>query len=135
MPNLDFPYTFPYGYLERASREPVLPIRLILRGEAIDLQVLVDTGAERTLLEGVHLRPVGIDIFRGNEVTFKGFLGSGMVAYEHPARLQVAGIELDMSIAFSTQPMSRQVLGRDVLEYLILGIREKALELYVSPEG
>lgn len=97
-----------------------------------DVVVLVDTGAERTLLDGLHVRAAGIDLFQGVEVPFYGFLGSRMTAYGHQARVEIVNLAIDAEIAFSTQPLSRQVLGRDLLEPFLLAIREGYLELYLS---
>jgi len=86
------------------------------------------------LLDGVCLRVADIDIFSGQPVHFQGFLGAGLTAYSHPAELLIGDLQLRMDVAFSAQPLSRQILGRDALYYLTLGLRERALELYVEPE-
>ena len=97
-----------------------------------DFLALVDTGAERSLLEGVHLRAADIDIFAGRELVFQGFLGARTVAYLHSARLRIGSTQLETEVAFSTQPLLRQVLGRDLMAYFALGLREMAMEVYLG---
>ncbi|MEW6278061.1 MAG: hypothetical protein AB1758_05520 [Candidatus Eremiobacterota bacterium] len=55
-----------------------------------------------------------------------------MTAYEHQVTLEIADLAVDLEVAFSTQPLARQVLGRDVLAHCVLGLRERALELYMG---
>ncbi len=132
MTTFEFVHRFPYRPLGAHLPSPALPIRLKLGDHVADIVVLVDTGAERTLLDGMHVRAAGFDLFQGAEVPFYGFLGSRMTAYGHQAKMEIAGLSLDTEIAFSTQPLSRQVLGRDLLEPFILAIREGYLELYLT---
>jgi hypothetical protein len=55
---------------------------------------------------------------------FSGFLGANTTAHAHPVRLCVADWELSCELFFSTQPLPRGVLGRDLLDAFVLGIRE-----------
>ena len=72
---------------------------------------------------------------RGTPVPLHGFLGGTSIGYEHRVGLQIESLTLDMDIAFSTQPLHRQVLGRDVLNHLVLGVRERCMEVYLGPEN
>jgi hypothetical protein len=98
------------------------------------LLALLDTGAERSLLDGQFLRAENIDIFTGRPCRVGGFLGSTTVAYEHPVGLYIDDFELNMPTLFSTQPLERAVLGRDVLGGFCFGLREHLGEIYLSPE-
>ncbi|MBI3930146.1 MAG: hypothetical protein HY319_31710 [Armatimonadetes bacterium] len=114
---------------------PLLPLRLVLGDYRVDFLALLDTGAEQTLLDGIHLRAAGIDIFRGSAKRFQGFLGAGAAAYEHPSILLLEDLELGLPLAYSAFPLPRQVLGRDVMSHLTVALRERSLELFVTPEG
>ena len=54
---------------------------------------------------------------------------------EEEVRLRIEEAEVEMALAFSTHPIRRQVLGRDVMAHLVVGLRERALELWLSPDG
>ena len=134
LPAVEFPWSYPYRYDASGTPAPIVPVRLQIGHYQVDVLMLVDTGAERTLLEGVHARAAGLDIFDGKSVTFQGFLGARTVAYLHKARLVIGETELEADIAFSTQPLARQILGRDVLAHFALCMRERASEFYLAPE-
>lgn len=134
MTNLEFSSAHSYRYDSGDTLAPLLPIRLKIGEYSADFLVLVDTGAERTLLEGVHARAAGLDIFDGTPLTFQGFLGARTVAYLHRVRVVIEDIEVAAEVAFSTQPLARQVLGRDLLAFVKLGVRERASEFYLASE-
>ena len=134
MPPIEFPWTYPYRYDSGGSPAPLLTIGLRIGDYEADFLALVDTGAERTLLEGVHARAAGIDIFAGEALTFQGFLGARTVAYLHRVKLIIQGAEIETAVAFSTQPLARQVVGRDILAHFVLGVRERVWEFYLDRE-
>jgi hypothetical protein len=65
LPTIHFPSSYPYRYDAGGTPAPLLPVRLQLGAYVADFLALVDTGAERTLLEGVHLRAANLDVFDG----------------------------------------------------------------------
>ena len=113
----------------------MVPLGLQIGAYVADLWTLVDTGAELSLLEGVHLRHAGVDIFSGRAMNFSGFLGAGMTAYFHPVRVTVADLQLELELPFSTGPVRREILGRDLLYYFRLELRERALEFQLAPDS
>jgi len=100
----------------------------------IDATCLLDTGAERTLLDGRVLHACEVDLWAGRDVELQGFMGAGVVVYEHDVRIGLKDVVIDMPICFSTGPIARQVLGRDVLALFQVGLRERYQEIYLSPE-
>lgn len=134
MPVVDFTQSLVYRYNAGGRLAPLLPVRLRLVGYEAEFLLLVDTGAERTLLEGVHVRAAGLDVFDGQPLAFQGFLGARTTAYLHKATLVIGDSEVETEIAFSTQPLARQVLGRDILSNFVLGLRERASEFYLAAE-
>ncbi|MBI3924104.1 MAG: hypothetical protein HY319_01055 [Armatimonadetes bacterium] len=113
---------------------PIIPIQLLMGDHRVGLMAVVDTGATETLLEGVHLRAAGIDIFSGRPRAFQGFLGTRATAYLHRCHVLVGELEVDLEVAFSTQPLLREVLGRDILAHFVLEVRERAMELSLKPD-
>lgn len=133
MVRLDYRWTIPYRYEENFLR-PLVSAGLLVDGQRFVIDCLLDTGAERTLLDGQLLRAAEIDIWAGDEVRFQGFMGAGLVCYEHNVRLAIREVEMDIPVCFSATPLIRQVLGRDVLTHFQVGLRERYLEIYLSPE-
>lgn len=113
---------------------PLVPVQLELATYQVDFLALLDTGAALTLLDGVHVRAAGIDIFSGKPVDLQGFMGGRHTAYVHRATLTIVDKAIESNFAFSTQTLLRQVLGRDFLSHFTLGIRERALEIHLSPD-
>lgn len=107
-------------------------VTLSLADYEVDMPVLIDTGAKLSLLDGVHARSAGLEIFQGRPRAFQGFLGARTVAYQHPARLRLGSLRLDCELAFSTQPLLRQVLGLDVLQHLRFGLDQRAREMFLA---
>ena len=134
MPRLEFQWQLPYRYDERGRYGPFIGIGLILDATRHDMLCLLDTGAERSLLDGQHLRAAGLDIFAGQPRRVGGFLGSSVIVYEHSVRLAVQDVELALPVLFSSQPLERAVIGRDVLAELRFGLREHAGEIYLAED-
>jgi hypothetical protein len=124
----------PYRYDEYGRYGPFLGVGLAVNGHHFDMLCLVDTGAERTLLDGQHLRIAGVDIYTGKPVKVGGFLGPSLVVYEHAVHLVVQEVEISMRILFAAQPLERVVLGRDFLGEFRFGLREGASELFLGDE-
>lgn len=136
MTSLDFSLSYPYRYDAAGSLTPLLPMQLVLPPDyAAEFLALVDTGAERTLLEGIHLRAAGIDVFSGKPLTFQGFLGARTVAYLHRVQLTIGPSQIELEVAFSTQPLLRPVMGRDLMAYFGLALRERASQFFLEPES
>lgn len=135
MHQLHFDWKYSYRYSPSGGAPaPLVPIRLSLGEYQVDFLALLDTGAEQTLLDGVHLRAAGIDIFSGNERRFQGFLGAGTVAYEHPSTLTIENLEVHLPIAYSSFPIGRQVMGRDLMAHFGIALREQVMEFWLTPE-
>lgn len=131
---VSFRWTFPYRASPAGAPAPLVPVRLGIGGYVVDLLLLVDTGAQASLLDGIHVRAAGLDIFSGPPRPFFGFLGASTTAHAHRVRLQVGSVELERSVHFTPQPMMRSVLGRDLLADFRLGLRELHQELLLGPE-
>jgi hypothetical protein len=46
--------------------------------------------------------------------------------------LRLGSLRLDCELAFSTQPLLRQVLGLDVLQHLRFGLDQGSREMYLA---
>lgn len=134
MPSFGFRWIHPYRPSGGGRPAPLVPARVTIGLYSVDVLLLVDTGAEHTLLDGIHVRAAGGDIFTGPGMTFSGFLGASTIAHAHRIRLQIGDAELERDVHFSTQPLPRQILGRDLLDGFLRGVRELHQECYLEPE-
>jgi len=126
-------WTFPYRH-QAGRPAPLVPLTLRIQDFEVDVAALLDTGAELTLFDGRGLRAAGVDIFDGPSIPLQGFLGTSTVAYQHTIGVVIEDVEIVLPVCFTTYPIARQVLGRDLLSFFQVGLRERMLELYLSPE-
>jgi predicted aspartyl protease len=92
-------------------------VEAFLNGVA--LRLLLDTGADRTVISPVALARAGIDILRGAAVQITGVTGSSPAYLVHVQRLDVAGTQVGpLAVVAHTVPGQGLdgLLGRDVLD-------------------
>jgi hypothetical protein len=135
VPDLAFRWQLPYRFDDRGRYGPLVAVGLVMKKARHDMLCVLDTGAERTLLDGQHLRAAGLDMFAGQPRRVSGFLSSSVLVYEHIVRLVVQEVDLELPVLFSTQPLERAVIGRDVMAHFWLGLRERAGEIYLSEDS
>lgn len=129
-----FQYVYPYRPLQSGTPSPCLPVELSVGTLSKEFRALVDTGAERTMFDGSLLVDAGLDLLSGPRALFHGFMGARTVGHLHRVKLTLAGRTLDIGVYFSTVPVDRPVLGRDVLEFFVVAFRERTMELHVAHE-
>jgi len=85
----------------------------------VTLRLLVDTGAERTLITHAALARAGIDISNGSPVQIRGVTGDAAATVVSIPRLDVAGARLG-PLPVIVHTLANQsidgLLGRDVLD-------------------
>lgn len=105
-------------------------------GRAVDLDAYLDSGAERSLFNGILAPLLGIDdLFGGPEIPFQSTVGAALTARLHPVRLSHPALGLlDLEMAFSTAHINRNLLGRDFFSRAQIGFRESRLALYITAQ-
>jgi hypothetical protein len=106
----------PNAVVPFGSGTPVI-VEAFLNGVA--LRLLLDTGADRTVISPVALARAGIDILRGAAVQITGVTGSSPAYLVHVQRLDVAGTQVGpLAVVAHTVPGQGLdgLLGRDVLD-------------------
>ena len=85
----------------------------------VTLRLLVDTGAERTLITHAALARAGIDVSTGTPVQIRGVTGEAAATVVSLPRLEVAGARLGplpVIVHTLTSQNIDGLLGRDVLD-------------------
>lgn len=104
------------------------------RNRTCDTLGFVDTGAQRTLFDGELTQALGIDIFAGQKQDFSFTQGGSLSARQHEVVLAHPAFgSLRFTLCFSLGPIHRNLLGRDFLEHMQLGIRQYDRRLLVAP--
>jgi predicted aspartyl protease len=123
-PRVHFDHEFNYRELEQDSFFPVLDVTLIGPQGEDELIAIVDTGATYCLFSGVRAPAIGIELLSGRRVTLSGLAGQ-MTAWIHSVELEILGTRFQCEVAFSEQPIPRELLGRHSLfNQVRLGFRE-----------
>ena len=111
-----------------ALANPVRP------GRFIDALAYLDTGAQRTVFDGEFAEGLGIDILRGKKVLMSATHGSSIGTREHHVTLSHPACgTLSLTICFSEEQIHRNLLGRDFLGLLQIGLRHYDQMFFVSP--
>lgn len=136
MPTIEYELRFPYLY-EQSSQFPGLVVDLF-RSEApedlVTLPAHLDTGAGCSLFDGELAIPIGLNLLEGEGFAFNFTSGARLEAKRHA--VVIAHPELGsfpLVMAFSIGEIRRNILGRDFLRLIQIGVRELHSELYVTP--
>ena len=137
MTTVAYSHVFGYRYDEGGQRFPQLSFRVANPQDpslAVDVDAFLDSGTERTLIDGQVAAILGLELFEGPRLTFETTAGGLLPAVQH--RVVLAHAELgsfEMLTAFSTAAIRRNLLGRDFFDQVQIGFRERHFEFYVSP--
>jgi hypothetical protein len=133
-------YRFEYPYaLDRMGRShPRLALRLANPGDltrAVDVDGYLDSGAERSLFGGELAAVLGIELLAGEPQRYESTTGAACAAHLHEVRLLHEDLGVfDLRVGFSTQPIKRNLLGRDFFDRVQIGFREHYSTFYVLPQ-
>ena len=113
-------YIFPYSF--RLSLEkgkivtfPTINLSLFKRdsGQEFSFLVLVDSGAEVSLLTKSDAELLGLSLKEGKRINVGSVSGDKMSAFLHPVVMEICGQKLKVDIAFSESDDTPRVLGRN----------------------
>jgi len=101
--------------------------------QALDIEAYLDSGAQRSLLNGWVGNALGLDILQGPQLTYESTAGTTLTATLHRIRLEHADLgSFDVEVGFSSTPIRRNLLGRDFFNLLQIGFREHQLSFYIT---
>ena len=94
--------------------KPYLTIRLSAEGKTVQLDALIDSGAEASLFHSSVAKVFGFDLKAGLKKEYYGITGEPAVCYFHPVRLQVVALTQfnDLEVAFTDASSVGALLGQ-----------------------
>lgn len=122
-----FPYGIQIKHNGRIISLPVLPVRIRSNSKKVSLLLLIDSGAETTLLTREDAELLGINLKKGKE-TIVGGISSGLLkAFRHEITIEIDQIKLKIPVLFADSNESPRVLGREgIFEHFYVIFEEKA---------
>jgi len=123
-----------FKYATRREREfPIIPITLIKENVAIDIDGLIDSGANISVFREEIAECLEVVIEDGEEILLQG-LGGRIVGYIHELRVRVDDEEFPCKVVFSKElTVGLNILGREgFFEYFQVTFNEVAKEVILE---
>ena len=137
METVSYVYRFDYSYDDEGERFQKLLLQIASPGHpehALEIDAYLDSGAERTLVDGRIGTALGLDLLSGPELRCVSITGTGLTARLHVVRFSHPDLgDFELEVGFTTVPISRHLLGRDFFNLIQIGFRERQLTFYVIP--
>jgi clan AA aspartic protease len=111
-----------------------LVLQLSNNGQPIEVITVVDTGAEYSLISGELAAGIGLNLESGVKKELSTLRGP-IICWSHKVQVSFFENVIEAEIRFSDQSIPRNLLGRDLLEHMQIGLREKHEYLYLHPQG
>lgn len=92
--------SFPYRYVNGIFR-PIITVRLAHGLTSLEYDVLIDSGADRCIINGDIGRALGLDIEQGDPFTFRGAVGNEKVGYFHTVAVEMRHACFQTRIGFT----------------------------------
>jgi len=132
---LDFEYSYklnPLKTLQGSTLRPMLPIRLCYQDEQLDINAMVDTGADLSMFQLDIARALKIPDDQLRQDKF--ILAAGKTdAWLFPLDIVVQGVQINCRCAFIDNPDWPNVLGRDtVFDKMKFAFRQGVRQFYLS---
>jgi len=110
-------------------------VRNVAGNREIEVQAHVDSGTERSLLDGQIARALGLDLSTGNIQLFRSATGAELVSRLHRVVLAHDSLGVnELMIAFSETRLTRNLLGRDFFNLFQIGFRERRSKILIAAE-
>lgn len=111
-------YVFPYGFQLKWSGKivifPTVNVSFwIKRERGFFSLLLVDSGAETTLLTKNDAKTLGIEIEKGKEIIIRGITIGLLRVFRHEVMVKIGEERMKIPVLFSTSDESPRVLGRE----------------------
>lgn len=137
METVSYAYQFNYPSDSNGNPFPILQLRVFNpsdREKGLDIEGYLDSGAEYSLLNGWIARSIGLDLLTGTKRNYSPARGDPIVGRVHRVTFSHPTLgNFEIEIGFSTEPIRREILGRDFFSQIQIGFREKQLSYYITP--
>jgi predicted aspartyl protease len=116
-----------------AGVHPAIVVGLIGPSGEDDVVAIIDTGANYCLFDGTRAKSLGLDLSAGKRITLSGLSGR-LQARLHRVTLEIESARFDCEVAFSEEPIGRELLGRhDLFDKVRFGFRQGRSSFYFHP--
>ena len=136
MVTVQYSIEFPY----RIHQDELFPMVMIaLRNpatrESVDQDAFLDSGASRSIFLGEVAHMIGLDLLEGEPWEFRTNTGQPVHARIHRVEMVLVDgmAPFSLDLAFSTDRLQRNLLGRDFFHLVQIGFRERYAQLLVEP--
>jgi hypothetical protein len=91
--------SFPYKRIDGRLR-PIIPIEITHKAQSIRYEVLVDSGADTSIIPGDIGRAIGIDVESGDRFELGGVTGENRIGYFHRVTLRIGKYSYQTKVGF-----------------------------------
>jgi hypothetical protein len=113
-------FTHGGSYTSAPGNRPIISVEIAavdaqgrLQGQPVRTTVLVDSGADMTMLDGALARPLGIDLSRCPQGSVGGVGHGGVPVAAAPVKMALCDTWLDIPVNFTLRSIGHtQLLGR-----------------------
>ena len=136
MVTVEYTHEFDYGHTEKEGVCPVIAVSMsppeMSSDEGVEVDAFLDSGASISLFNGSFLRGFDIDVMNDRGKVFTSTAGVPLTAYLHRVTLTLPELgTFNLDVAFSIDPIRRNLLGRDFFKLVQIGFRENQLKYFL----
>lgn len=135
--NYSFRFDYRFDPLD-GMRYPILTLELVNPDDLtrrVEVDAYIDCGCSKSLFDGRLANLIGIDPTRGPLVSYTSASGVSVAGILCSVQLQHPDLgRFDVEVGFAQVRLKRNLLGRDFLAHIQLGIREYRQEFFVRAE-
>jgi Aspartyl protease len=125
---------FAYARYSETVVRPVIRVQIRAGKRSADYELLVDSGADITILDAELAADLGIDVIAGFRATVMGATGEPQDTYIHPVTLKVGSHSYKTHVAFMPTANPYGLAGqRGFFDHFRVTFDLKAEELELSP--
>lgn len=121
--------------MEAEGDSPVITVSMSLPDDAesgVDIDAFLDSGTSTSLFNGSFLQGLDVQVMNDRSKTFTTTSGIPLTAYLHPVRLTLPDVGVfQLNVAFSIDPIIRNLLGRDFFNLVQIGFRENHSQYFL----
>lgn len=135
MPVVSYTHQFNYLYGTNQRPFPGLVLQILGPGQlALETDAFLDSGTERSLFDGWIATALGIDLLSGRQILYRSTAGREVEGRLHQVQLLHPDLgRFRMEVGFSTEPIRRNLLGRDFFNLIQIGFQERHFTFYITP--
>ena len=129
-----YTYRFPYRNLPgHTGQFPVVPV-MLSASRSVDAPGVIDTGSQRTIFDGGYASTIGLRLEDGTSIPIQPFGNGTFFTKALRCHIFFNGQDMELDVCFSEIKIPRNILGRDFLDRVQMGLREHHELVFLRPE-